>query len=145
MTQLAFQFIVDDEQEVVSIIRERSRDRVAIASIATELGLPRSHALELARRAGVTYKHRHPASQQVAAAVRAVVREGLSIRDAARAAGISRTAVNRYVLKRRQSAANKVGGIEFSRQENHCDIHGRVHVWPCVACAAIAAKAAVAK
>lgn len=141
--QLVFPFALEAEHELVDFIRTRAQQHVALVTVAAELGISRDRAIEIARDNGIKYKHQRPPNSAIASAVDAVVRDGLTIRAAARSVGISRSAVNRYVVRRRQSAANKVAGIEFSRQQSHCRIHGRVNFWPCVACAAIDAKAKV--
>ena len=140
MEQLVFPFIIDAEREIASIISVRSQERVSIADVAKELGLRRSLAVAIARKVGVKYKHKRPNNRDVAAAVRAVERDGLTSRAAARAVGISRSAVSRYVVGRRKSVVNSSGGIRFEQKQEFCPIHGKLSVSPCVACAARASQ-----
>lgn len=61
--------------------------------------------------------------------------DGVGYREAARVAGVCRAAVGRWALKWRQLEPS-AEEVHFESQSGVCEVHGRVTVWPCVACAA---------
>lgn len=104
--------------------------------------------LHVSKQYGLTYRNRRPDADTVKQAIAAVERDGLSIRDTAKRVGISKSAVARYVQDRRERVVHRAGQIAF-RQSNRtqwsCPVHGAINVYPCVACAAISARAAALK
>lgn len=138
-----------EEWAIVAMIRARVTQGETIERISRTSRLPYTSLRLLAVRAGIRYKHKRPSEEQVKAAVAAVCNEGLTFRAAGSRFGISRTAIHRYVVKKRAKSIDSAGEVKFedgSREFNpnkrtwNCPTHGRVTVWPCVACMALAAK-----
>lgn len=83
--------------------------------------------------------------EQITEGIRLIENVGLSIRDACRQCGLSRSALARYLLQHRQREINAAGDLQFESSLRHspapkswhCSTHGPITVWPCVACAAI--------
>lgn len=130
----------------IRVSRGESLDRIARTS-----KIPYSRVRKLACQAKIRYKHRRASQEQIRSAIHAVRNEGCTFRQAAQQTGISRTAVHRYVARRRQQSIDAAGELklvdgsrEFSRHKRswQCPEHGRVTVWPCVACAALEAHRA---
>lgn len=124
---------------ITRMIADRVRRRgEALAQIARTTGIPTSHLARLARAAGIRYKHQHATPEQIRAAMAAVIDEGLTFRAAARKHGMSKTAVHRFVQKRRVKAVDAVGKVKFRREKKawRCPRHGLVEYHPCVICIA---------
>ncbi|OYW19247.1 MAG: hypothetical protein B7Z55_09230 [Planctomycetales bacterium 12-60-4] len=97
---------------------------------------------DLARRANIRYKHMHPTPEQIETAIRAVVDHGMTYRAASKVHGISRTAVHRFVQQRREKFIDTAGALKVEKREWKCPIHGKLQVWPCIACAALQRRVA---
>ena len=121
------------------IMRARASDSICTISRLTRAS--RKRLFGIARSEHLEYRNRRPTKQQVKLAVSAVVKDGLSIRQASELAGISRSAVSRYVLARRERIASRGNQTNFTAKQWRCPVHGPVSVHPCVACAAAAAAA----
>jgi lambda repressor-like predicted transcriptional regulator len=124
---------------ITRMIADRVRRRgEALASIARTTGVPTSQLARLARAAGIRYKHQHATPDQIRAAMNAVINEGLTFRAAGRKHGMSKTAVHRFVQKRRVKAVDAVGKVKFRREKKawRCLRHGLVEYHPCVICVA---------
>lgn len=77
---------------------------------------------------------------------RAAIREmadAYPIREIARRVGCSRSQAGHYVIYWREREARRRGEIAPRRLNTprRCPVHGRLSIWPCVACAAEAAAA----
>lgn len=128
------------------VARGESLERIARTSRISYIRLRR-----LAQLSQIRYKHKRPSKDQIRSAVAAVRDQGATFRAAAAQFGMSKTAVHRYVSARRRKSIDSAGDVrfeegsrEYSRHKRswNCPTHGRVVVWPCVACAALAAKGA---
>lgn len=130
---------------ITRMVADRVRRRgEALASIARTTGVPTSHLAKLARCAGIRYKHQHATPEQIKAAMRAVTHDGLTFRAAARQHGMSKTAVHRFVQRRRVRAVDAVGKVKFRKPKKawRCPRHGMVEFDPCVICLALGIESA---
>lgn len=100
----------------------------------------RNYCLRLANSAGIWYPKKRLTRKQIRAAIDSVVKDGLTIRAAARKHGISKTSVSRYVKRRREAIAGTAGKTQYEDIVWKCPVHGWVNLRPCVACEALAAK-----
>lgn len=139
-----------EERAITRMIAVRSNRGESLERIARTSRIPYARCRRLAQLSQIRYKHRRPSAEQIRGAIQAVRDQGATFRQAAQQYQMSRTAVHRYVSARRRAAIDAAGELkledgnrEFSRHKRswHCPEHGRVNVWPCVACAALAAKA----
>jgi hypothetical protein len=137
------------ERAIVQMIRARVARGESLERIARTSRLPYSMIRGLARVANIRYKHRRPSKEQIRDCIAAVRDHGCTFRAAAQMYGMSKTAVHRYVAAKRRKSIDAAGEVqfedghrEFSRNKRSwlCPVHGRVVVWPCVACGALAAK-----
>lgn len=127
------------DQSITHMIADRVRRRgEALAHIARSTGVPTSHLARLARSAGIRYKHQHASPEQIRAAMSAVIDQGLTFRAAASKHGMSKTAVHRFVQRRRVKSVDAVGKVKFRRRKQawRCPRHGWVEYDPCVICTA---------
>ncbi len=138
-----------EEMAITRMIASRVARGQSLEHIARTSRLAYSRVRNLARLAGIRYKHRRATPEQIKGAIDAVRNRGATFRAAAQAFGMSRSAVHRFVQARRQRSIDAAGELklvdgnrEFSRHKRswRCAVHGRVTVWPCVACAAIGAR-----
>lgn len=107
----------------------------SLAAISRSSGVPLSKLVALARKAKIRYKHQRADPSQIESAVRAVVDEGLTFRASAARHRMSKTAVHRFVQKRRNKAIDSAGNLIIAKRKWRCPVHGWVTVFPCVACA----------
>lgn len=123
---------------VVRLIADRVRRGDSLATIAKATGIPNSTLKRLARMAGIRYKHQHATPEQIKAAIAAVTKQGMTFRAAGAKHGMSKTAVHRFVQRRRIRAVDAVGPVKFrhERQQWRCPEHGWVQFRPCVMCVA---------
>lgn len=137
------------ERAIVLMTKARVARGESLERIARTSRIPYALIRGLARRAGIRYKHQRPTKEQIRDCIAAVRDQGATFRAAALQFGMSKTAVHRYVAARRRKSIDAAGDVqfedghrEFSRHKRswHCPVHGRVVVWPCVACGALAAK-----
>jgi len=136
------------EQAIVRMIADRVRHGTSLAAMSKSTGIPIPNLAKLARQAGIRYKHQHQSPEAIRRAVKLVVDGGLTVRAAASVSGLSKTAVHRFVVKQRRKVVDAAGPIKFEqsaqtgkRQKTWiCPEHGKVTWWPCVICAAWAAK-----
>ena len=144
MTQLCFDFADGDEGLLVTKLREGATNGLAVCAVAKQLGVSRVKAIRYARRAGIRYKHQHQTAEAIERAVSFVTDDDLPTRAAAERSGLSKTALNRFIRQRRQKAVDAAGPIRFKHAAQigknqrvwTCPTHGKVTVWPCVACLA---------
>lgn len=125
---------------ITRMIADRVRRRgEALAHISRTTGVPTSHLARLARAAGIRYKHQHATPEQIQAAMRSVIDDGLTFRAAGRKHGMSKTAVHRFVQRRRNLNVDAVGKVKFRREKKawRCPRHGLVAFKPCVICTAM--------
>lgn len=137
------------ERAIVHMIRARVARGESLERIARTSRIPYALIRLLARRAQIRYKHQRPTKEQIRNCIAAVRDHGATFRAAAIMYGMSKTAVHRYVAARRRKSIDAAGDVvyeeghrEFSRHKRSwsCPEHGRVIVWPCVACEALKAK-----
>jgi len=130
------------DRAITRMIADRvRRRRESLAQISRCTGISPTYLARLARAAGIRYKHQHASPEQIAAAVRSVVEEGLTFRASARRHAMSKTAVHRFVQKRRRKHIDSAGPVRFSQHRWRCPIHGQINVYPCVACMAAQSRA----
>lgn len=125
-------------------LRDGLQQRKTISQIARETGRPRQTLLEIAHRFNLDYPNRPATDEQRDAVVHAFNEIGLTMRQAAAVAGISKSAACRIVIAYRNT--------QIDDEENtfhpvpvtpyRCEHHGRMTVSPCPACEAIAHSAA---
>jgi hypothetical protein len=138
-----------EERAITRMIAVRSKRGESLERIARTSRIPYARCRRLAQLSQIRYKHRRPSPEQIRGAIQAVRDQGATFRQAAQQYQMSRTAVHRYVSARRRAAIDSAGDVQFvegnrlfSRHKRswHCPEHGRVTVWPCVACQALAVK-----
>jgi hypothetical protein len=129
-----------EDLAVTRMIADRVSRGHTLVEISRTTRIARKRLAKLARAAGIRYKHQHPSPQLVETAIRAVVDLGMTYRAAAKAHGISRTAVHRFVQRRREKFVDTAGDLKIESREWKCSIHGRLKVWPCVACEALKSR-----
>lgn len=134
---------------ITRMIAARVRRGESLERIARTARISYCRVRTLAVKAKIRYRGRKPNAAQIKAAIAAVRSQGKTFRQAAEMCEMSRTAVHRYVNKRRQAAIDRAGDVqfqdgnrEFSKHKRswRCPEHGLVTVWPCVACAARAVR-----
>lgn len=124
-------------RSIVQLLRSELRRGKTVLAISRQYKLPRALLLRLARRENIRYPNRPATTQQRRDAIDAVVRRGLSIRDAAAKVGISRSAVHRIIWRERERIAKPDGNFSAVVVSPYrCPIHGLVTVSPCPACEA---------
>lgn len=127
-----------EEQAIVRMIGDRvSSHGHSIAQIARTTGISPGYLARLARAAGIRYRNQRASPEQIRRAIACVIRDGLTFRAAAKKHGMSKTSVHRFVQHRRNKKIDAAGPIKFQERTSVCPVHGRVSVWPCVACAAL--------
>lgn len=126
------------ELAITRMLAERVRRGHTLIEISRSTRIAKKLLAALARHAKIRYKHQHPTAEQQKAAVRAVVVEGLTFRAAATQVGMSRSAVHRLVQRQRNKQVDSAGDFRVEARHWRCPIHGKITVYPCVACAAIA-------
>lgn len=125
-----------------SLLESRGQGE-SIGHLGDRTGCNKKWLREVARDIGLRYRNIRPSDDEVDSAVRLVLRKGMSFRSASSAAMISRSALHRYVSEIRESKASQgedEGLHVVKAREWRCEIHGRITVYPCVACAAMAAR-----
>lgn len=147
--------LTDEERAITRMIAARTAAGETIATIAkTSRVAPTDWLtyrwlLRLAKASGLRYQNRRPTPEEIEAVIKAVRVGGMTFRQAALAFGMSRTAVHRHVTTMRRKSIDQAGAFivedgntkySRSKREWHCPEHGRIVAWPCVACAALAAK-----
>jgi predicted HTH domain antitoxin len=142
------------DRALVAMIADRVRRGDSLERIARTTRISYSRLRTLARTAGIRYKHQRPSQDQIKTAIAAVRDRGCTFRKAAELAQMSRTAVHRLISRMRQRVVDSAGdfkvidgAVAYSKHKRswRCAIHGRVTVWPCIACAAEAARRGTAQ
>jgi predicted DNA-binding protein (UPF0251 family) len=128
------------DRALTLLIADRVKRGHSLGQIAHALRVSNKKLIALARKAKIRYKHRRATTKQIEAAVRAVVDEGLTFRASAERHGMSKTAVHRFVQRRRNKAVDAAGDLVIEKRKWRCPEHGWVSVFPCVACAARSAR-----
>lgn len=122
---------------ITKMIAQRVRQRgQSLAEISRSTGIPPAHLAKLAKLAGIRYRNQRASPERIKGAMLAVTVEGLTFRAAARRYGMSKTAVHRFIQKRRQRSIDAAGAFKVERRTWRCPVHGKITVFPCVACAA---------
>ncbi|MEO1529437.1 MAG: helix-turn-helix domain-containing protein [Planctomycetota bacterium] len=129
-------------KQVLRMVRRGRR----LKDIARELLMPYQYVQAIAADSGEVYAGRQLDDEQRSEIERRRVDEGESIRSIASAMGLPKSKVGRYA-RRRFLEVEREGqddGVEFvdastKSEIRRCPKHGRVSVWPCVACAALEA------
>jgi transposase-like protein len=117
-------------------VRQQTSHGAYFRQLVADYGVSYWWFAQFAARHRIRSRNCHWPRDDRAAALRAVEVEGLSIREAARATGLSRTTIHRIVQTRRQRLADATGGIKFESKDFRCPHHGRITVVPCPACQA---------
>ena len=140
-----------DDAAFARMLRDRvERHGETISSVVRSLGTRpncgakklHKYCLRIAKSAGIRYPQQKLSRHQIRAAIRAVVQEGLTIRQAAEKTGVNKTSVSRYVQRKRKTIASTAGRQQYEDIVWKCPVHGWVNLRPCVACEALAQKAA---
>lgn len=125
---------------VISIVIDQHRGQ-SIGNVADACGLNKKLMLSVAKRLKIRYRNRRPQNSEVKRAMQLVLADGRSIREAARQSSISRSALHRYLMHKRNRIASTAGKMEVKQVKQwRCPEHGPITVYPCVACAAAAAR-----
>lgn len=131
----------NDDGATLRTLRRELKKGKSVLRIARETGNRQSHLLRLAVQHGLDYPNRPATEAQRSKVIDACVRVGLSIRQAAAAAGISRSAAHRIIFGyREQATALDPSEAEFEPicvPAYRCPRgHGLMTVSPCPACEA---------
>lgn len=123
---------------IARMIADRVRRRgESLAQISRSTGISVSRLRLLARTAKIRYRNQRARPEQIKAAMKAVTEQGLTFRAAAQQHGISKTAVHRFVQRRRERLIDSAGDLKVHKVDAwRCPVHGLITVVPCVACAA---------
>lgn len=128
-----------DDAELAAEIRGRLVTDRYLTTMSKRLGVSIHRLIACCRRNRIRYPNRHATDEEVQAAIYRVTIEGLSIRAAAGAVGISPSAVHRYVSKRRSVyASGNFNFLPIRVPVYRCPKHGLMQVSPCIACEALA-------
>ncbi len=109
----------------------------SLIAVSLETRIPKQRLAIIARAHGIHYRGQHATPHQIRAAIRAVERDGLSCLAAAAEVGISKSSVHRFVQRKRNRLVDAAGSVRVVQHEWRCPTHGRITVWPCVACLAL--------
>ncbi len=115
-----------------------------IAQIAKRSGLTWWQVYKYAKRRGITLRGERMTDDERQAAIRMVEVEGETIKGTAICLGVSEMQVWRLIQARREEQLRRATEDFATRRMKNvqtCPRHGRVHFWPCVACAAEARQA----
>lgn len=108
--------------------------------IARQLSLPYIRIHSIARERGMRFTGKHLTDEEKQEVQRLRELHGYTVRLTAQELGLSKTAVGRasraQFLKVQDQGGTEVKP-EVVKETKRCPIHGRVTLWPCVACAAI--------
>jgi len=130
---------------LADVIRDRLASDQYLCRLVPALGISLGRLIAICRAHGIRYSNGWPTDAQIRAAVHAVTVEGLTVRAAAKRAGMSRSAVHRYVTARRRSVVARSGAFQpLSVSAYRCPRHGLVTHSPCVACESLAARGEIA-
>lgn len=113
--------------------------------IASDLGVSMWQVYGFAQRNNAARRCRHLSAQQRLAIVRDLTTTNLSFRAIAERRKTSKGQVHRIAVDLRNRISSDAGEAKFetnSRTLHVCPTHGKVAVWPCVACAALTARRA---
>lgn len=115
---------------------------MSVRQISSRTGVTWWRVYKYARRHGIALWTKRPplTTGQQAEAARLVEVDGLTMAAAAQRIGASEMQVWRLLVRRRDEALARAGEFRPKRlrQGRRCPRHGIVHVWPCVACHAVA-------
>lgn len=143
------QLLEPEDAAIARMISARAARGQSLRTIARTSRIPYSQIKRLAQISQIRYKNRRPTKEQIRTAVAAVRDKGATFRAAAKLSSLSKTAVHRYVSQKREQSIDSAGEIKYQSGDREyskkklawlCPVHGRVTVWPCVACGALAAK-----
>lgn len=130
-----------EDRAITRMIADRVRRRGnSLAEIARTTGIERTRLAKLAQLAGVHYRNRRASPARITAAMQAVVADGLTFREAGSRHGMSKTAVHRFVQRRRNRSIDQAGPLKVEVKSWRCPEHGKITVYPCIACMATAAR-----
>lgn len=139
------------DAELLRLIRIRLRHGDTIRRISHISGASVDRLCRIAKKAGLRYPNQYASPEQQNQVLHLVETEDVSIRQAARVAGISRSAAHRVVARKRSAICDQAVATEASFRRGkrkaqpvaprvvrpyRCPTHGMVTLMPCVACAA---------
>lgn len=127
-----------DAPAILARLRALLAQGVSQRQAAQRLSLTPSRVHRLKRRHGLTARPWR-LTREERRRIGRLIREGLTPREiAARVARARRTIelLRRHLDERLAARPVEKGAIVFREREERCPVHGRVSVWPCVACAA---------
>lgn len=135
------------EEKSLRILRSIAAG-VAYRKIAEEVGESFWRVYDLAKRVETAPRCRRLTAHQRLAIVRDLTTSNQSFARIAAKHGTSKGQVHRIAVDLRERAAKDSGESRFTtntRSVHTCPVHGKVSVWPCVACAATAARRGAAE
>lgn len=145
------------DSELLRLLRIRLRHGDTIRKISERSGASVERLCRIAQRAGLRYPNQYASAEQQRQVLHLVETEDVSIRAAARTAGVSRSAAHRIIAKKRNAMADQAIATEAKMRRGksanaqrvvapravrpyRCPTHGMVTLSPCVACAASPAE-----
>jgi lambda repressor-like predicted transcriptional regulator len=132
---------IGGEESLIEMILEKLVSEHSLTAISRATGISLKRLIKVCRSNGVRYPYQQATPEQIAAAIRAVLTHGLSIRAASGEVGISKSSVHRYVSRRRRRIVRKAGAFQpVSVAPYRCPRHGVMAMSPCPACEALAAS-----
>lgn len=130
------------EEKSIAILRQIAA-KVPYRQIAQEHGVSFWRVYEIGQRHQVARRCQHLTARQRLAIVADLTKTNQSFRAIAAKHKTSKGQVHRIAVDLRRRASKEAGQMEFetnTRTTHVCPKHGKLSVWPCVACAALAAR-----
>lgn len=130
------------QEKSVSILRKIAA-KIPYRQIAQEHGVSFWRVYEIGQRNNVARRCNHLSARQRLAIVADLTKTNQSFRAIAARHNTSKGQVWRIAVDLRRRASRDSGNVQFetnTRKTHVCPRHGKVNVWPCVACAALAAR-----
>lgn len=139
------------DAELLRLIRIRLRRGDTIRRISQISGASVDRLCRIAKKEGLRYPNQYASPEQQNQVLQLVETDDVSIRQAARVAGISRSAAHRVIARKRSAICDQAVATEASFRSDkkksrpiaprvvrpyRCPTHGMVTLMPCVACAA---------
>ncbi len=126
-------------QDRVALLRELHQQGKPLREISEQLGWTVSWVSRIALENGL--RRKITISQEQREQIRDLA-DAYPVREIAKRVGCSRSQAANWVLFWRERDAEKRGDIATRRcnTPRRCPVHGLLKIWPCVACAAEAAK-----
>jgi len=105
--------------------------------VASLVGMSHTWVANEAKKSGIKLKNNFaPLSPAKRKQLAKVLDEGATVLEAAQAVGCSTSTVNRHQKSQEKGASPSQIQFVRSNRSRRCPVHGRVNIWPCVACVA---------